>query len=123
MNTTKSRRISCPLPPLPFISVTKTGVLRPSCAQFFPERAEFDVESEGLRCLTKIRNGRRNGNKSIVPRVSLVAGSFDNLRRHGSRPSPELSLARTAQPVFCFLWSLEVPLPLTTPNLPWPQAP
>jgi hypothetical protein len=31
---------------------------------------ESDVESEGLRCLTKIRNGRRNGNKSIVPRDS-----------------------------------------------------
>lgn len=37
MNTTKSRRFSCPLTPRPSNSLTKTGVLRPFCAQVLPE--------------------------------------------------------------------------------------
>ncbi len=35
---------------------------------------------------------------------------------------PEALTAMMARPVFCFLWSLEVPSPLTTPSSQWGQA-
>lgn len=87
MNPLKSRRISCPLPPLPSKFASKTGVLRPLCAQVFPKGQTLVGARGGLRCLTEIRYARGNGSNAIARSGLLAAASSDASRRLAKRPN------------------------------------
>lgn len=65
MNTLTSRRINSPHPPRPFNSASKSRVLRPICAQIFPDSYIQVPSSENLRCHIEICNENGNGTSSI----------------------------------------------------------
>jgi len=72
MNPLKSRRISCPLPPPPSNSGSKTGVLRPFCAQVFPDGHDAERMTGRLLDNHWKRLHRRDGVHLVPPMVRVV---------------------------------------------------